>query len=380
MRLAVFAPEPRGGHPEYVAKLLAGMRQAAPGAAIYWPVRADADPTRVAAINDARIRRDVAIPAMPRRDQVGTLRWLLSRADPTRRHDVAFVRWLWTRQRMDAVLIEEIQRFTLGLLVMAARRRAKRVVVHLHNVRRHDYRGSVLDRVDEWLTGIGLRAADLVTVHSAANARRVHELYGTSIAVEAIPHGVSYREARVKRETSDSGSRARVLFYGVNRPEKGLSVLVEALRFAPDVHLTIAGVTDAAYLKATEQLIENVPNARWINGFVNEEETDRLFAEADAVALPYTKFEAQSGVLHLAIEYAVPVVVADLGALGETTRDLAIGEVAPPSDPAAFALALARVLQPRENERYRSNAEAAVRTRAWDIVGQSYLRALGGGG
>ena len=35
-----------------------------------------------------------------------------------------------------------------------------------------------------------------------------------------------------------------------------------------------------------------------------------MFARAHAVVLPYTDFEAQSGVLHTAIEYGVPVIVS----------------------------------------------------------------------
>ena len=54
--------------------------------------------------------------------------------------------------------------------------------------------------------------------------------------------------------------------------------------------------------------------------------------EAAVVVLPYRKIES-SGVLAMAIGHGRPVVVADVGSLGDTVRELAAGAVVPPEDP-----------------------------------------------
>ena len=55
-------------------------------------------------------------------------------------------------------------------------------------------------------------------------------------------------------------------------------------------------------------------------------------AEAAAVVLPYRQLDS-SGVLATAIGYGRPVVVSDVGSLGEIVREYGAGEVVPPGDP-----------------------------------------------
>ena len=54
--------------------------------------------------------------------------------------------------------------------------------------------------------------------------------------------------------------------------------------------------------------------------------------EAAVVVLPYRHIES-SGVLATALGYGRPVVVTDVGSLGDTVRELDAGAVVPPEDP-----------------------------------------------
>ncbi len=60
--------------------------------------------------------------------------------------------------------------------------------------------------------------------------------------------------------------------------------------------------------------------------------------------LPYRHIES-SGVLATALGYGRPVVVTDVGSLGDTVRELDAGAVVPPEDPGALADACSRLLQ-----------------------------------
>ena len=92
-----------------------------------------------------------------------------------------------------------------------------------------------------------------------------------------------------------------------------------------------------------------------IDRFVSEQEVADLFGRSSLVVLPYTSFAAQSGVLHQALTYALPVVVSDVGALGESVRRWGVGEVVPPGDERALAWAIEQVLDPG---RYRAAVES----------------------
>src|SRR6185437_7650522 len=53
-----------------------------------------------------------------------------------------------------------------------------------------------------------------------------------------------------------------------------------------------------------------------MNRYVTDVEADAYFAAADVVVLPY-RSSSQSGVLHLAMEYGLPVVATRVGGLAE---------------------------------------------------------------
>src|SRR5205085_173798 len=69
-----------------------------------------------------------------------------------------------------------------------------------------------------------------------------------------------------------------------------------------------------------------------------------LFRQASVVVLPYTSFASQSGVLHDAYAQGRPVIVTDVGALGETVREDGTGVVIPSGDAATLAQSIERIL------------------------------------
>jgi glycosyltransferase involved in cell wall biosynthesis len=74
-----------------------------------------------------------------------------------------------------------------------------------------------------------------------------------------------------------------------------------------------------------------------------DEEVAAVMRNAALVVLPYLGTDA-SGVLATAIGHGRPVVVSDVGSLGETVREFGLGEVVPPGDAHALAEACRRLL------------------------------------
>jgi glycosyltransferase involved in cell wall biosynthesis len=114
----------------------------------------------------------------------------------------------------------------------------------------------------------------------------------------------------------------------------------------------------------------------WDRRLVPDADIDAVFDGATAAVLPYRAFEAQSGVLHLALEEGVPVVVSDAGGMAETTRGLGIGEVVPQEDPAALAAGLERVTSAERNAELRDRVCAAQETLSWESAAQQWWEAL----
>lgn len=368
LRLAVFAPTPDGGHPVYVASLLSALaNHTGPRLDIIWPVRADAVPVSV----PTAVSRPVAITSMETAGSGCTLNFL-RRLNLLRRHDLSFIRWLMCQKPFDAVLIEEHQRFALPLLVSAARLKARRVVVQLHNVRRHGYRGTLLDRFEERVMALGLWRADAVVVHAEENKKLLSERL-SSRKISLVRHGLTPK----RTSASAPAGHPVILFYGVNRPNKGLDVLIEAMKLLPsNFHLVIAGVTPEDHRATTERLVKQVQSVTWLDGFVDDTTTEQLMDAATIVVLPYTQFEAQSGVLHQAAEYLVPVVGTGLGGISETVTRYGNGILVPPGDASALANAIAEAASPERNTALRAGARRLQRGSTWNDAARELQDAL----
>jgi glycosyltransferase involved in cell wall biosynthesis len=115
-------------------------------------------------------------------------------------------------------------------------------------------------------------------------------------------------------------------------------------------------------------MVKQLPPGRveLIDRFIQDEQMGRIFGQSSLVVLPYASFAAQSGVLHDALAYGLPVVVTDVGALGESVLRWGIGEVVPPEDDVALAAAVREMLIPH---RYAQASRAVERVRSdlsWD--------------
>jgi glycosyltransferase involved in cell wall biosynthesis len=143
------------------------------------------------------------------------------------------------------------------------------------------------------------------------------------------------------------------LFFGKLRPNKGLDVLLSAWREVDHGELWIVGAPgmDVASLQRSAP-----PRTRFITRWVSESEVPAFFERADVVVLPYRRIE-QSGVALTALAFERPMVLADVGGLGEIAATGA-GVLFPPGDALALADALTSLFAD-ETRRDRMRARAA---------------------
>jgi glycosyltransferase involved in cell wall biosynthesis len=212
-----------------------------------------------------------------------------------------------------------------------------------------------------------------VIVHSR---QRVDDLAAMGVARERlayIPHPVFDFDAPAD-PSPPTGST--LLFFGLLRAYKGLDVLVRALTELPDARLVVAGdpldpvepVRQLAHELGVDSRIE------WRLGFLPDAEVAALMHDATLVVLPYRRTDA-SGVLATAVGHGRPVVVSDVGSLGETVREFGLGDVVPPGDAHALAVACRRLLADADALRAAFDATRAARAAlTWDAAAAEHER------
>jgi glycosyltransferase involved in cell wall biosynthesis len=216
-----------------------------------------------------------------------------------------------------------------------------------------------------WRRALGL--VDRVIVHSRRAVEQMQEL---GVEGELIRHPVFEAAAL------GPPSGKTLLFFGLLRDYKGLDVLVRALPRIPDARLVVAGdpLDPVEQVQALAAKLGVADRIEWRLGFVPDGEVPGLMASAAAVVLPYRKLDS-SGVLAAAIGYRRPVVVSDVGSLGEIVREFGAGLVVPPGDEAALGDACARLLSnPAELARAHEGAERAASELTWEASAQEHER------
>ena len=214
-----------------------------------------------------------------------------------------------------------------------------------------------------------LDAAATVVVHSEQAVEELADFGADRARIVRIAHPVFQGG-----ELSPAEGRT-LLFFGLIRDYKGLGVLVRALADVPDARLVVAGDPVDSVAPARDLAVSLGVDGRieWRLRFVEDAEIRELMGRASIVVLPYTRLDS-SGVLATAIGYRRPVVVTDVGSLGEIVREFQAGEVVQPDDPAGLAQAITRLLEPDALTAASSGADAAARTLTWDAAAEQHER------
>jgi D-inositol-3-phosphate glycosyltransferase len=248
-----------------------------------------------------------------------------------------------------------------------------RVLALTHNVLPHERRA-----IDERLVRAVLAKVDAVLVHSAAEAERAATLTEAPVTVAALPPHLPGGHVDVLA-AGQRPVRRRLLFFGLVRPYKGLDVLLRALATGPDdVSLTVAGEFWGG-TEATETLVRDLALTDRVTlrpGYVAAEDIAALFADADALVLPYRSGTASQNA-YLAFEHGIPVVATRVGTLGETVRDGVDGLLADPDDVASLAAALRRLYEPGVLDGLRAGVRPVDADAPWASYVDAVEAALG---
>lgn len=226
-----------------------------------------------------------------------------------------------------------------------------------------------------------LRQADVVFAVSAWGARTLVERgylpHAERVAV--VRNGVA--PAWFQRPDPPLPPPADLLFVGRLDPQKGVDLLLDALRHLPGTTLRIVGEgpqgEELRRAAADPALAGRITFA----GALDPQGVRAQMAAAGALVLP-SRRENYPLVLLEAMAAGVPVVATAVGGVAELLDDGAAGWLVPPGDPAALADVLRRMASDPDARaarvrRGRVQAEAHGWDRVWTRIEERLLALLG---
>lgn len=244
--------------------------------------------------------------------------------------------------------------------------------------------------LDKWLPGYFVNKMDAFMALSQSVANDVNRFDKKGKPKMFRPHPIydHYgnllpREEAVQMLQLDPDFRY-ILFFGFIRGYKGLDLLVEAmadpeLQQMP-VKLIVAGEFYEEEEKYTQRIAELGLQDKIVlyKKFISNKEVSRYFSACDIVALPY-KTATQSGVTQVAFHFEKPMLVTNVGGLGEIVPHEKIGYVVEPQ-PQEIAAALKDFFLRQRAAEFTANMPEEKKKYAWsnltNALEENYLRSL----
>ena len=191
-------------------------------------------------------------------------------------------------------------------------------------------------------------------VHSDADRKLVSERYAIEEnRISIMAHGLYDQYPIIEKETARKNlnidSEHVILFFGLLRPYKGASYLVQAFEVLPEEILSKSTLIIAGEPWEDKDVLELVKDSPYSNNiclfseYISDEEVPIIFSASDVLVLPYTR-ASQSGVAHIGISYGMPIIASKVGGLAESLEKYDGTVFVSPQDVQGLSAALADVL------------------------------------
>ena len=228
---------------------------------------------------------------------------------------------------------------------IAKRNGQTRTIALVHNMIPHE--PSILDKL---FAPFYVRSTDGFVALSESVVQDIDHLDQNNKPKTSYPHPIydHYGEQMSKEEACQAlnlnPENQYMLFFGLVRAYKGLDLLLDAFGKVkdqlPNLQLIIAGEFYEDEDKYRAQISNNQLTNKVIikNEFIADADLRKYFGAADLIVQPY-KTATQSGVTQVAFHFEKPMLVTNVGGLGEIVHDHKMGyAVEPNADAIAAAL------------------------------------------
>jgi glycosyltransferase involved in cell wall biosynthesis len=305
-----------------------------------------------------------------------SLRWMAARSTAYLRRARARLRAV-ERGGFDICHVRFLNYFTDWFDLRALARRTA-LVFEVHDVRPHQSR--LPAPVEQLLLRRQYRSPGSIIVrHDHVREQLVHEFAIDPADVTVVPLQIGEVPVpRAPRPSAASGV-STILCFGTLRRNKGIDVLlhaIESLRGRDDLRFVFAGRGYTEIERSVHQVAERDPRVLFDNSYISSDDKHAFYGKADLVALPYTEFGSSSGALSDAYAHGVPVVVSDVGVLGDAVRAERTGWVVPRNDHEALAQAIVDAIADPDARRRAIENEASVAAQRTPAMIGALIRAV----
>ncbi|MCA1916160.1 glycosyltransferase [Methanospirillum hungatei] len=291
-------------------------------------------------------------------------------AQRIRRSDVIILEW-WT---------SSVVHMFLALLLLSGRK--ARILIEFHEVVDPlEYAILPLRMYAKAMGRIIRRKADRFIVHSEHDRKLIASQYRIDPSrIVVIPHGLYDQYPIMKKEEStlQLGVQGKcvLLFFGLLRPYKGVSHLIQAFEKLPSYLLekTVLIIAGEAWedQESLDRVKESPVSDRIIleNRYISDEDIPVFFSAADLLVLPYTR-ASQSGVAHIGIAYGLPILATEVGGLVESLGSYAGTRFVRPGDNDGLAEAMTDLILHKKQDRYDPPEEMR-----WNRIAERFMNEI----
>lgn len=250
------------------------------------------------------------------------------------------------------------------------RRRVKRMADVCHNVRPYATSGKNVGSFDRsrllhFFYKRIYHLFDVVFVHFDRNRAEFRDTFQVrDEKIGVIVHGNEEIFAELASPTVDAAALRKryglpadarvVLFFGTLSRYKGTDILIAAfpeIHRATGAHLVLAGFPFHGFdVEAHRELTRQHGIERavtWVPEYIPTEEVAAWMKLASVAVYPYRDVY-QSGALHVAQTFGIPIVATAAGAMQDVVEHEVSGMLVPSENPPALAEAITRILQDSE--------------------------------
>lgn len=281
------------------------------------------------------------------------------------------LRTLLKRLGPRAIVLFESPKYPIPALAVGP---TAETVLFVHNARPHvnDEHIGVRQRVLTWLERRSIAGVDRLVTHGRTQLETLAASTSTPAAAVPLPTG-SALDLPGGPPGNVLPREPYALCIGELRPNKGVELAMGAAA-ASGVRLLVAGKSESASLsRDLSALAAASEHVQLRDEFLSAGEFEALIRAAALVVLPYTHFDAQSGILSKAMGAGVPVLAADLPALRDQAncyRRITHTDI---HDPQSFASDLASAFARSTDAQAQTPGAAQDATEQWDAVAAAVM-------
>lgn len=270
------------------------------------------------------------------------------------------------------LLVLDTSRYPLPKILSPSKLKTK-IAIFVHNAQPHveEKQRSIRQRVLLFLERRCIEGVDLAVTHGDRQRETVSAYSRKKLASVPLPQDSFLDDAFPISLEPSLPVRPYALCIGELRENKGVEDAMTAAGLAR-VRLVVAGKShnEAIAVKLSRLSSENI-DTELLDRFLEKPEFDRLILNASAVILPYTQFDAQSGILAKAMRAGKPIIASDLAALREQAFGYKAITFVEPANPSHLAQALTAVMNDASDR--AAGGSATARGDEWGIVAETLI-------